>query len=120
MDKVELSLCIETNSSPQQVQQIATAVLRELHRIAFCDERNVTAALIQCYLNFGKEACYHLGGLLEEQRINCNSGLPWSETLMRMDGDWHEFKPLLEQWLDGRTETRILLDQSQREDGDQM
>jgi len=101
----------ETVCAPEQVCEIVRLALEALHKIAFCDETNVTAALMQCYYTFGEGACFHLGGILEEARIGSDSEIPWSEMLLRFCPEsWNQFKPILGQWAKDRTEARKALD----------
>lgn len=111
-DDILAQICAETGCTGEQMRQAVGAAFEALHKIAFCDERNVTAALMESYFAFGARACYHLGGILEQARINADSDLPWSETLMRIaPAEWKQFQPLVDNWLDRRSEQRKLLDQ---------
>jgi hypothetical protein len=100
-----------TVCEPEQVREVVHLALEALHKIAVCDERNVTAALMESCWIFGDGACYHLGGILEEARIGGGSDLPWSEFFARFSPDtWHQFKPIFDQWMKDRTEARKSLD----------
>ncbi len=96
-----------TACEPEQVREIVRLALEALHKIAFCDERCLTGSLIECYWIFGDGACYHLGGILEEARIFHDSDIPYSEFLQRFSPDsWHQFKPVIAQWMKERSEAR--------------
>jgi hypothetical protein len=69
-EKIIAEICQASDCSPEQMRIIVSIALRSLHKIAVCDERNVTAAIMECYWLFGDEACYHLGGILEEARTS--------------------------------------------------
>ncbi len=109
-EKLFETVCQESGCPPEQVSKVATAALKVLHKIAYGDERNVTAALMQCYWMFGSEACYHLGGLLEEARIWTDSELSWSETLERLDPELKEYSAILDEWAALKSQERKLLD----------
>ena len=81
-----LNLCREANCHLSQVRKVAARVLKQLDREAFCSETRTTGMLLQCHFLLGPEACYHMGGVLEECRIDHNpAGVPWSATLLRLD-----------------------------------
>ena len=119
MSKVILDqICAQTGSTDDQVCEAVGAALEALHKIAYCNEENVTAAIMECAFIFGPRACYHLVGILEEARINTGPDLPWSETMNRfMPSEWKEFRPLIENWLKQRSEQRKLLDQQRDRQG---
>jgi hypothetical protein len=100
-----------TVCEPEQVREVVRLAFETLHKIAFCDEKNVTAALVECYYTFGEGPCYHLSGILEEARIGTDSELPWSEFLARFSPQsWPQFGPIREQWAKNKTEDRKALD----------
>lgn len=102
----------QTDSTDGQVREAVGAALESLHKIAFCDEDGVVGAIRECAFIFGSRACYHLVGILEEARINTDPEIPWSETMCRfMPSEWERFRPLMENWLEQRSEQRKLLDQ---------
>ena len=82
-----------------QARQAVTSALRQLHRTAVTREEGVTASLMEARFNFGSEACYHIGGLLEHQRVHCDPELPWAEVLMRFDPDTQKYRALIDYWL---------------------
>jgi hypothetical protein len=101
----------QTVCEPEQVREIVRLAFEALHKIAFCDERNVTAALMECCWTFGEEACYHLGGILEEARVGTDPGIPWSEFFLRFYPDSpRQFRPIVEEWAKDRTKDRKALD----------
>lgn len=102
----------QTDSTDDQVREAVGAALEALHKIAFSDEDGVVGAIRECAFIFGSRACYHLVGILEEARINTDPEIPWSETMYRfMPSEWERFRPLMENWLEQRSEQRKLLDQ---------
>ena len=102
----------QTGSTNDQVREAVGAALEALHKIAFCDEDSVVGAIKECAFIFGSRACYHLVGILEDARINTDPELPWSETMDRfMPSEWEQFRPLMEDWLEQRSERRQLLDE---------
>ena len=104
-------ICEISGCSSEQVRTIVGLGLRTLHKVAVCHEWNVTAAIMECYWAFGEEACYHLGGILEEARRQGSSDIPWSEAYARFaPGNWDKFRPVLERWQDERSEARRILD----------
>jgi hypothetical protein len=101
-----------TACEPEQVREVVRLALETLHKIAFCNEKSVTAALTECRWMFDEGACYHLGGILEEARRNCDPGTSWSEFFLRFSpGSWHQFRPVLEHWANERSEARKALDE---------
>jgi hypothetical protein len=80
-------------------------VLRHLHKCAFTDKMAMTAALLEVYFNFGPEACYHFGGILETARTRSDPDLPWAETLERFAPEVKSFSSVLSEWsaLGGRS-----------------
>jgi hypothetical protein len=95
----------EAAVSPAQVQQVATAVLRALHRTAVTNQEGLTAAVMETRFCFGPEACYHFTGLLEHQRTESDPELPWSETIMRLDPRLRAYRAILDKWLNPEAET---------------
>lgn len=85
--------------STRQARQAITSALRSLHQIAVTDRKGLTAVATECRFNFGPEACFHLFGLLELQRLVADPELPWSETLLRMDPQITKYRALLDVWL---------------------
>ena len=105
--------CRESGMSREQLVQVATVVLKRLHKVSVCDEESTTAAIMDCMWSFGDEACYHLGGILEEARQHTGpEGDPWTETYLRFAPDLKRFRPVLDGWMDDRTEARKRLDKS--------
>lgn len=94
----------EAGVLPSQVQVVATAVLRALHRTAITGERGLTAAVMESRFCFGPEACYHFTGLLEHQRTESDPDLPWSETIMRFDPRLKVYRAILDRWQDPERE----------------
>jgi hypothetical protein len=106
----------EAGCSPATVQKVMTAGLRALHKHAFCEAKGAAGAVLECYLSFGAQAAYHLGGILEEARLNCDAELPWSETLMRIDsaaGMRHSL--FVREWLPRRSRERKALDKQRQQ-----
>ena len=102
----------QTGSTDDQIREAVETALEALHKIAFCDEDSVVRAIRECAFIFGSRACYHLVGILEDARINTDPELPWSETMYRfMPSEWEQFRPLMENWLEQRSEQRKLLDE---------
>jgi hypothetical protein len=87
--------------TPEQAGRAITSALRSLHKVALTDPKGLTAVALESRLNFGAEACYHLFGLLEEERLRENHDLPWSETLLRLDSRMHVYRALVDLWLAG-------------------
>jgi hypothetical protein len=98
------ALAGEAHVEPRQARQIAISVLRELHRVAMQDDRGLTASLLDAYLKIGAEACYHLTGLLEEQRLSHDQEISWHETLLRLDSNFLRFRSIVEEWMAPETE----------------
>jgi hypothetical protein len=99
-----------TVCEPEQVREVVRLSLQALHKVAFCDEKNVTAAVMQCCWAFGDEACFHLTGILEEARIG-TEGLPWSEFMARFLPDTkHQLSPIIDAWVRDKSEDRKALD----------
>jgi hypothetical protein len=99
-DSTMVKLCEEARCHPSQLRSAAVTILRELHRESFCSEERSTGRLIQCYWLFGAEACYHLGGVLEEYRRDHDpDGIPWSETLARLDPKIERYADVLKSWI---------------------
>ena len=108
----------EAGCAPVTVQRVMTAGLRALHRRAFCEADGASGAVLECFLSFGAQAAYHLGGVLEEARLNGDPELPWSETLMRFDsaaGKRHSL--FIRDWLPRRTRERKALDRQRQDSG---
>ena len=102
----------QTGSTDAQVCEAVGASLEALHKIAFCGEDSVAGAIRECAFIFGSRACYHLVGILEDARINTDLELPWSATMYRFTpSEWEQFQPLMENWVEQRSEQRKLLDQ---------
>lgn len=100
-----------TVCEPEQVREVVRLALQALHKTAFCDERNVTAALMQCCWAFGDEACFHLGGILEEARIATDPTLSWSEFMARfLSHAQNQLSPIIDEWRKDKTEDRKALD----------
>ena len=102
----------QTGSTDDQIREAVGAAIEALHKIAVCDEDGVVGAIRECTFIFGSRACYHLVGILEDARINTDPELPWSETMYRfMPSEWEQFRPLMEHWVEQRSEQRKLLDE---------
>lgn len=102
-----------TGCNQQQVRAVVGRAFEALHKISFCHEMSVPAALGECMDQFGSKACYHLVGLLEQVRL-CQGDqvdIPWSETYMRFCGQsYRESDPIVDGWMDERSEARKRLD----------
>lgn len=85
--------------TPRQARYAVASALRSLHREAITRQEGVTAAVVETRFNFGIEACYHICGLFEHQRLNCDHDLPWSETLMRFAPETRKYRALIDYWL---------------------
>ena len=83
---------------------MAAATLRSLHRTALTDARGLTAAVLESYYCLGAEACYHLTGLLEEQRLSVDPDLPWSETTRRFAPHVRVYRAIVDKWLEPQAE----------------
>ena len=102
-----------TGCSENQIIQVVSMALEHLHKVAFCHEHNVTEAMMQCMWGFGGEACFHLGGILEQTRIGTSGEIPWSEFILRFAPDLGEqYGPVVESWMSQRSEERKNLDAS--------
>ncbi|MGH9686292.1 MAG: hypothetical protein ACRD5K_04275 [Candidatus Acidiferrales bacterium] len=100
-----------TACEPEQVFEVVRLAFQALHKTAFCDEKNVTAALMQCCWAFGDEACFHLSGLLEEARVGTDHELPWSEFMARFLPDaQRQLSPIIDEWQNDKTEDRRAFD----------
>lgn len=85
--------------TPEQARQAVASALRSLHRVARTAPEGLTAVALECRLNFGSEACYHLFGMLEIERLADDHELPWSETLLRLDPQMSKYAALMDAWL---------------------
>ena len=104
-------ICAATRCSENQVIEVVGMVLEHLHKVAFCHEHNVTEAVMQCMWGFGGQACFHLGGILEQARIGTSGDIPWSEFILRFAPDLGEqYGPVVESWMSERSEERKSLD----------
>ncbi len=74
-------------------------MLRGLHRAALVEQCGLTGAMQEAYFCFGQEACYHFVGLLEEQRLNHDPDIPWSETISRFAPHLRVYASVLHRWL---------------------
>jgi hypothetical protein len=111
-DSIVEHVAREVGCSLSMTQAVMTAGLRALHRHAFCEAEGTSGAILECFLNFGAQAAYHLGGLLEQARVNCDPDLPWSETLMRIDSDaGNRHRMFVQEWVPQRSPARKLLDE---------
>lgn len=100
-----------TVCDPEQVREIVRLSLQALHKTAFCDEKNVTAALMECCWAFGDEACFHLAGILEEARVGTSGDIPWSEFMARfLPHAKHQLSPIIDEWVTDKTDDRKALD----------
>ncbi|HYC32864.1 MAG TPA: hypothetical protein VEB59_11295 [Gemmatimonadales bacterium] len=95
-------IAAESGITIEQARKALTAGLRSLHRTAVTHQEGVTAALMQSYFCFGGEACFHVFGLLEEARMNCDADLPWSETMERFAPQLRPYASVVERWLHDR------------------
>jgi hypothetical protein len=110
-------ICEATGCSREQVIDVVGRAFEALHKTAVCNEMSVTGAMGLCLDHFGSKACYHLVGLLEEARLCTRDepDLPWSETYMRFAGQsWREFVPVVESWMQERSEERKLRDERRK------
>ncbi len=101
------ALAIEAGVTPEQAGLVVTGALRRLHRFSVVDPAGLGAVILECRLEIGKEACWHLVGLLENQRVNHSE--PWPDMLVGFDRDMRVFGVLIEKWraagsADGGTE----------------
>jgi hypothetical protein len=102
----------EAGCSVGTVREVMTAGLRALHRRAFCEVDAASGAVLECFFNFGGQAAYHLAGVLEQARLNSDSELPWSETLMRLDSSaGHRHAMFVQEWSSHRSADRRVLDE---------
>lgn len=85
--------------TPEQAQRAVTSALRSLHRVALTQPRGLTDVALEARIEFGEEACYHLFGLLELERLKEDHELPWSETLLRIDPHMQVYRVLVDRWL---------------------
>jgi len=83
----------------EQARQAIASALRSLHKIARTNPSGLTAVALECDLSFGTEACYHLFGLIEMERLKEDHDLPWSETLLRIDPKMSKYAALMDMWL---------------------
>lgn len=87
--------------TPEQARQAVASALRSLHRVARTTPEGLTAVALECRMNFGAEACYHLFGMLEMERLADEHDLPWSETLLRLDPQMSKYAAVIDAWLAG-------------------
>jgi hypothetical protein len=75
--------------------------------------------LIDCRIMFGEKACYHLGGILEVERLSGGDReIPWSETIVRLLGPvGPKYWALLDTWRDERSDVRKQLDAIAADEG---
>jgi hypothetical protein len=112
-ERIINQICEETGCSETQVIKVVGMALEHLHRVAFCHEHNVTEAMVQCMWGFGGQACFHLGGVLEQARTGTSGDIPWSEFILRFAPDLAEqYRPVVESWMSQRSEERRNLDAS--------
>jgi hypothetical protein len=112
-EQIVNQICAETDCSETQVIKVVAMALEHLHRVAFCHEHNVTEAMVQCMRGFGGQACFHLGGVLEQARIGTSGDIPWSEFILRFAPDLtDEYGPKVESWMNQRSRERRNLDAS--------
>ena len=105
-EEVVQQICEATDCSPEQVRDVVGLAMEALHKVAFCDDDALTAAIMECMWMFGDKACHHLGGILEVARIQA-SDIPWSETYARFAPENREkYDPLLETWVEQRSPGR--------------
>lgn len=88
----------EAGVTPEQAGVVVTGALRRLHRLSVVDERRLAAVILEVWFEVGREACWHLAGLLEDQRVNHDKDLPWSEVLDRLDPKMLAFSVLVGKW----------------------
>jgi hypothetical protein len=104
-------ICAAAGCSENQIIEAVSMALEHLHKVAFCHEHNVTEAITQCMWCFGGQACFHLGGILEQARIGTSNDIPWSEFILRFAPDLgKQFGPIVEKWMSQRSEERKNLD----------
>lgn len=104
MDGWVVAVAQEAGIEPSEVAVAVTGALRRLHRMAVVDREGLSAAVVEIRLEIGAEACWHLCGLLEMQRLGEPSDLSWSETLMRLDPSLKHYGVLIEKWLQARAD----------------
>lgn len=98
-------ICAATGCNENQVIEVIGMALEYLHKVAFCHEKNVTEAMMKCMWGFGGQACFHLGGILEEARIGTSNDIPWSEFILRFSPDLDKrYGPVVESWMSQRSE----------------
>jgi hypothetical protein len=104
-------ICAATGCSENQVIEVVGMALEYLHKVSFCHEHNVTEAVVQTMWCFGDKACFHFGGILEQERIGTGGDIPWSEFFLRFaPGLGEQYGPVLDGWLDQRSKDRKSLD----------
>ena len=78
----------EADCTPEQALRVATALMRALHKFAYCDPGGAWEMLF-LYSRYvmDSEGCFHLGGII--MRAMEQNGEPgeWGEGLMRLDGE---------------------------------
>jgi hypothetical protein len=94
----------ETGCELDQIARIVALALRDLHLVAATKPEVTTAALVDCYYNFGTEACYHLGGLLAYHDYKTNQPDAYAESLMpetmqRLLGGSEDLAEVRDRWL---------------------
>ena len=105
----------EVGIRPEHVRECVTAAFRELHRTALVGDKSTTSAVLESYLAFGAQACYHFGGILIEA-CKGDEASSYSELLERLMGhEGLEYRPLLEEWL---RSDKAVRDSSLDPDGD--
>lgn len=104
-------VCQEEGLTTEELQNAARVVLKALHKAAYCGDESLWGAVIDCRLEFGGEAAYHLGGILELERLQSDKDIPISELFLRLDPEsFKKYESLFLAWKDDRTETRKLMD----------
>lgn len=77
-------LAESTGLPPKAIRKIVEGALKELHKVSCLAEKKTAETLMECCWNFGARASFHLGGILEEERVYSNpGGTPWSEFFLR-------------------------------------
>lgn len=93
------SIAARNAVTPTQVREVATDILRALHRNAVTDPRGLTSALLESRFAFGEEAAYHLAALFDIDRRMHDADIPWTETLSRIVHNHRVYDAVVEKWV---------------------
>ena len=93
----------ESGCTPEQVRRVVALALRELHYVSATDPHVTTGAIMECQLNFGTEAAYHLGGILlyHDDKTNAPGYVTESlmpETMQRCLGGLDDLDEVISRW----------------------